>query len=431
MARDLPREVDVLIGCARVQMDAETATRIRRVLADDLDWSSLIRMAHQHKVLPLVYWHLNAVCPDAVPRDIRERLRDAFYVNVHRNLYLANAVVGLLRLLEGLQIPAIPFKGVVLAQSAYGSPVFRHCGDLDIFVHQRDVPHIRRVLRTHGYRLRFPPTKSDAEAALLAAWSDAQEAAYLTLVDAQHFTNDDTGIEVDLHWSLAPRWFLSLDHHGMRQRLQTVRLCDTEVPTLNPEDLLLVLCVEGTKDGWSRLQRVCDVATLVQTQPGLDWDRMLRQARARGGERMLLLGLCLANTVLGTPMPAAVIQRWQTDRVTLTLASQARAWLLPKSDHTYSGPPSFHHLSVYHLQAHDRLRDKIRFCRHRAFTPSHRDWTFLRLPPSLAFLYYVLRPLRLLAMCGTVTACQLVEKIVTATSKLRRRVKTTRWRRRG
>jgi hypothetical protein len=45
----------------------------------------------------------------------------------------------------------------------------------------------------------------------------------------------------------------------------------------------------------------------------------------------------------------------------------------------------------------ERLRDRIAHCLRVAFFPSQEDWAFATFPPRLSFLYYLLRPFRLLS----------------------------------
>ena len=48
-----------------------------------------------------------------------------------------------------------------------------------------------------------------------------------------------------------------------------------------------------------------------------------------------------------------------------------------------------------HLRLLPRLWDKVRYFSSIVFAPRPADLDFLRLPPALGFLYYVLRPPRL------------------------------------
>ncbi|PYO80862.1 MAG: hypothetical protein DMD65_14450, partial [Gemmatimonadetes bacterium] len=48
----------------------------------------------------------------------------------------------------------------------------------------------------------------------------------------------------------------------------------------------------------------------------------------------------------------------------------------------------------------ERWRDRLRYCARVALTPTSGDWAWLRLPDALYPLYYVARPIRLIAKYG-------------------------------
>lgn len=395
-------EAELILCCARTQLDIQTATRITELARHDLDWPYLIRIAYAHKLTPLVYWHLNALCPDAVAPAILEEMRDEFYSNIRHNLFLATELFDLLHLLEAHRIPTIPFKGPVLAESVYGNLAFRESVDLDILVHSDDVLRARDVLLSRGYQMTFPTADSDEETDL-TKWTFAQEKLYLQSFCEQHFEDADGRIIIDLHWGITPTFFSALHVDGLWTELQQVCLCGRDIETLRQEDLLLILCTIGAKDCWPQLQRVCDVAEVLRSHDQLDWEQVLDRARRVGSERMLLLGLYLAHTLLQAPLPRTITWRLDADAVTRKLASQVLGWLFPADGRMPAEPPNIGHDArsvLFHLRVRERPWDKLQYCWQRAWTPNYRDWAFLRLPPGLAFLYYALRPIRLLYMHG-------------------------------
>ena len=50
----------------------------------------------------------------------------------------------------------------------------------------------------------------------------------------------------------------------------------------------------------------------------------------------------------------------------------------------------------FHLRLRERWRDGLRYCVSLFTQPTLADWKALSLPPSLAFVYYGVRPVRLL-----------------------------------
>jgi hypothetical protein len=155
--------------------------------------------------------------------------------------------------------------------------------------------------------------------------------------------------------------------------------------------MLLVLCVNGAFHLWSKLLLVCDVAELVQTHQGWDWPWIVERARAQGLLRMLLLGVSLAAELVGAPVPWEVSGLAARDRgVTILRASVLRGLFLPKNIE-----PSLLETSRFQLRALDARKAKVTYCWIRAAAPTVQDWQWIRLPDSLYFLYYLLRPVRL------------------------------------
>jgi hypothetical protein len=56
-------------------------------------------------------------------------------------------------------------------------------------------------------------------------------------------------------------------------------------------------------------------------------------------------------------------------------------------------------MSLFHLRLRERKRDRLAYCLAH-LRPGVGDWVSLPLPRGLSFLYYVIRPFRLLGRYG-------------------------------
>lgn len=372
-------EAELLLCCARTCVGSETAERIRALLQQKVDWTYLYRLAVLYGMMPFLYWHLNSTCPEAIPKASLDYLRDYFRANAAHNLYLTAELCTLLKLLDANGIPAIPFRGPALAASVYGDLTLRQISDLDILVRKRDVTKARDLLDSRGYRPLFSRTR-------------AKEAGFLEIHSKYHFLHSRGRVVMQPHLRILS---LRPDTEPLWERLEPLSLGGDEVLTLSPEDSLLILCVNGVKHLWERHPWICDVAILAGLHKRMDWGRVLEQARALGSGRILFLALNLAGDLLGAELPGEVLQRVEGDTVVTTLAAQVRERLVLET----SDPPGVLECFLFQLKARDHLKDKIRYCL-MAMTPSHGDWKLLPLPPCLSFLYYLLRPIRLLHEYG-------------------------------
>src|SRR5919107_4261284 len=98
-------EAELLLCCAHTIRSPEVADRIRALVHESMDWQYLLRMAHRHGLAALLYWHLDAACPEAVPKEHFTHLREYFHTNNLDNLFLAGE---LLRILKSFELHEIP-----------------------------------------------------------------------------------------------------------------------------------------------------------------------------------------------------------------------------------------------------------------------------------------------------------------------------------
>ncbi|HEY9667299.1 MAG TPA: nucleotidyltransferase family protein, partial [Coleofasciculaceae cyanobacterium] len=301
-------EIELLLCCTRTYLDFEKAEQLKNLLEKDIDWTYLTQLALRHGVMPLLYFNLNNTCPNAVSKTTLEQYRSYFHTNTLHNLFLTSELLKLLNMFAEHGIPAIPYKGPVLAASVYGNITLRQFCDLDLLVHTQDFQKSRELLISQGYR----------------HWHELGWEA--------GFINDNNRVHIDLHQRITPWYFpFQLDFDRLWQCLEPICLASTTVVNLSAEDLLLILCVQFSRDCFAKreqLIKICDIAELLRTRPTLDWKQVMEQAQILGCKRMLFLGLFLANHLLGAALPDDVLQKIQTDLAVKSLGVQIcdRMW---------------------------------------------------------------------------------------------------------
>jgi hypothetical protein len=386
-------ELELLLLCARSRVDAGRAERVRALLRSGVDWPYLTRAAARHAVTPLLYWSLNAVDPDAVPAPVLAQLQEQFQQNAAGNVQAVWELIQLLKRLEAQSIEAVPFKGPAVAAAMYGNIALRVFGDLDLLVRKPDAIRARDLLMAQGYQPETELTATEAEASIESGW-----AYHFVLRHARGWPL------VELHWALSKRFrAFGLAPERLWERLQTVSLLGTPVRCFAPEDALLVLCQHGAKHEWAELRWVCDIAELVRAYPALDWDATRARAEALGARRMLATGLLLASDLLGAAVPEGVLRTLRSDGTARRLCRQTERRFL----RGHGGRPPGLEGWLFRLGIRERWRDRLPYFLDylpqqllNRLTPNAADRALVRLPRPLAFLYVVLRPVRLAAAYG-------------------------------
>jgi hypothetical protein len=389
---DLRPEVRLILACTRTFVDEDTANLIKALTLQPLDWTYILKKVNQHHVLPLFYININALCRANIPSEILQRLRSAYLSHAQYSLLLTRELIQLLRLFEEHKIHALPLKGPVLAATIYPHLSHRQFADLDILVRERDFHKARAILITRGFQNITPSNRLQKIAPLLSRRKD------------QIFERADGNVRVELHWRLTGRHFaFPLKMNLIWGHLERVKVAGYAMNSLPDDELLLYLCMHGSRHGWERLQWICDIAEFIRVHPQTNWEGVWNKAHALRNERNLALGLLLAKEFLDIQIPEAVKNRINGDPMLSNLSKQICDLLI--SEDSASLDISYWH--QYHLKVKERMRDRVKLRLHYyprylriAASPTIHDRTFVLLPTSLSFLYYALRPIRLAKTYG-------------------------------
>ena len=396
-------EAQLILACSRTRIDIDTADRILSLLQADLDWSYLFRQAYKNGVRPLVCWTLRQQFSDFLPPAILTEMTDYLRSHMRENLFQAGELIKIVRLFEAGGVAVLPFKGPSLAVMAYANLALRQFIDLDVLIQKKQLRRVEELLKSQGYTLTAPPEGFHR----LFSGRRRKNVTFL---------RDDGGVVVEVHWQLSDPWFsLPFTPSLLWQGRESIELMGAPVRSLPVNDLLMYLCLHGSKHGWQRYEWVVDVAELIGAKrEEMDWDGLLAQAARRGSERVVALGLFLAHELAGAYLPPGVLSWVNSDPAVTPLAARVKEWVF--RDETVSLTTS--EWCRYYLSLKEGQREKARLRLHYlhryaqlALLPNEKDKDFIRLPAFLAFFYYLLRPIRLIKEYGLKKGLSAIAKL--------------------
>jgi hypothetical protein len=379
-----------LLACLGVgpgnQFETYTAAEMGQI-----DWARLLHQSLQHRLLPLVQLSLRSCSRTDIPEDFRRQVNEYSDESKRSSLRLTFALLKVLDALAAQGVAVIPYKGPVLGALAYGAVHLRSFDDLDILVRPEDYLKPIDILAADGY-ITLP----------YEVLSPGHEAWFREYFGEYPLGHPNGNICIDVHSRLLGNGNLTLrtNFDAMWQRLQPVTIAGRTLQTLAVEDLLLYLCMNGFKDGWDSIRHVCDVAHLIYNQPNLSWQSVLSEAVALRLERPVALGILLAHELLKAPLPDAVLQTLCADRVVYRLAQRLSSSFIDELE-TGKGRSS---VSAFWMKwvALRYWPQRLYYCWgmidrvvRMFFIVNYRDAEFIQLPRSLYFLYYFIRPIRM------------------------------------
>ena len=374
-------EAELLLRVSRLELRPEDQARIAQLLAAGIDWERLLELAEAHGLRPLLFRHLDAVARSAMPREIETRLWSHQQQLRQKNRRMADELVAIVQLLESNGIPALPYKGPVLAMLVYGDLALREFGDLDLLLPKDCVARAKTLLADRGYAPYYPMS-AQVEAAFLRAPNHY----HLMLMRGQR------EMLLELHWKTNAEFPVEpANDPAWWAQLATVRFDDRDVRCFAAHELVLALCLHGSKHHWTNLNWLVDVAEYVRQQPALDWSWILARAdRLRAGRR-LALGLHLLRRPLDLPLPAPV-QTWLADYPAMERLACviAQGWFaLPRHDRS-----GLQRLRL-NFQLYQTPWQRLRHAGNMLLRPSLVEWSRWPLPRPLFILYLPMRAGRL------------------------------------
>lgn len=369
--------VELLCLCSGPEFDQPRARRAQELVGEfDPDLLSEAAIEH-HRVPSVVTDRLRTL--EGTPATLLETLQTRSRQLSLQNLGATQELLDLLTVFEETDIPAVPFKGPVLAAQVYGDLGARQFSDLDVMIPADRIDTARTTVIQAG----FEP---------VSEFTPRERTAQRRCGNHVRFRRED--VSVELHWQLSPaRLAVPIDYDWMVSRRDEITLAGQSVPTLAPEPLLVALCIHGSKHCWKRLKWICDIGMLVRSST-LDWERVETEAERIGRTRQLYLGVLLAAELVDAPVPDELLTTARESGIVRRLRNRVLSMsLLPTGDDW--GP--IRRLQ-FQYRSLDHARDRQAFLRRFLFQPQPADVRALPLPVSLLS---TVRPIRLAALLVT------------------------------
>jgi len=379
MVSTLKSEDELIICSTRTNIDAETENRIKYLVNGELDWEYILRTVSKHRIVPLFYSQINRLCPEDIPRHIRDVLKDQFKINAYKNMMMLRELLKLLNLFESNGIIVVPYKGPVLAISIYKDIKLRQFVDLDIYVYEQDISKVNEILLNEGYTPDFQIDES-------------KKVKYNELRRDFSFFSE-SGVKIEIH-KMFQSWVFSLPHGNSFLDKKTTLKITRDKTIFNPslENMILILSIHNAGHRWGLLYWICDLAELIRNSEYVDWKFIVEKAEKLVIKKILLINLHLLIDLYGIKLPVFVTEEFKKDNSIKKLANLFKESLFKKSSKNFTLTDEL----MISIKTREKFIFGIRDCIKPIFTPTLYELKTLPLPPYLWSIYTIYRPLNLL-----------------------------------
>ena len=347
-------------------------------LASQCDWDEILALSQEHRISPKFYKLLKRF-PEQVPEPVLKLLSKRVKFTTLRGLVLTSSLLKVSKALAASEVPAVFYKGPILAKKLYGDIGMRQFVDIDFLVSKSDMPATQTVLSKLGFSSSEVP--------------NAKLSSYLRWECEMTFECPHRRTSLEPHWRLLPkRESRALDTRELIENACKFDWNGQSVLALCPEDRLLCLADHGAKHLWLRVGWIVDIAQLITTDETIDWEAVLERSQRLGLKRRLCLALLLAQN-LGARLEDSVLSEVQKDRWAPLIAD----WIWRDMRQPTSRRVEERHFLiplVFSLICKERWSDRLHCLFLKAFSPRGRDLLESSIPAHWDFLHFLARPVR-------------------------------------
>jgi hypothetical protein len=360
-----PDERQLILNCARVEMDGPLIGRTGEILRKRLDWEAILLFAEAHSVASLIHRHVEQIDDSGlIPPEARRRLLQLAHRTDYRNRQYSKALHHLLGVFAEGGVPVIVLKGLSLVELVYGDFGLRPLIDLNLLIPRDKLEAARNLLLQRGW-VEVQKTRSPFYRSLHSQ---------IILVKPGEFE-----VLLLLQWGVVnwPR-IHAIDLHRFWEEAQPVRLSGRDTLIPSPVDLVLYLCLQSEKHGYlnipnvhtedpagfifdermdNRLIRFTDIyETIKHYQRTIDWEVLIERARDGGVEGSVYTNLCWITKSLGPVVEPRVLESLRPPR-----PRRLRRWLFEEiteeTDYRRSGTRAW--FGGWWLKKHKRLQRRL------------------------------------------------------------------------
>ena len=372
-------ELQLLLACARTQLNPAAAEEIVSATRQPLDWPKAIDLASRHRLSPVLSYQVQQHAAGRVPDSLRPFLVERFRAHTIRNFELTRELLEVLSLLERSDIDALAFKGPVLSQQLYGDLSLREFIDLDILVVASHASAVIALLSTQGFEPQF----------ILAPEQFARFQRSSSQMGLYHVAK---GVLVEVHWGLLSSGYSFCPAVQMAwESVQSVSIAGRSIKTFSAETQLLYSCVHQAKHNWSRLGWLMDLGAFIQQSSVMDWQKIQKRSGSFGTARMIRVSLQLVQRLFKIVLPTSITEWVENDVCSRKITERIFKRLF--ADTTVDQPMPLDPLFRASMESFD---DRAFYWFDTILRPTPLEWELLPLPDSLYPLYYPIRVGRLL-----------------------------------
>jgi hypothetical protein len=382
---DFSFELQVLIRAGEAALDKTKKTQLEALIQDKaVDWDTVYHLACLHQIRPLLLRGVSGLQNGRIPSPILQKLKAACLQISARNLANTNEMLRLLELFKQHDILAVPYKGAYLTNKYYGDFGMREFSDIDLFVHEENIPKIKQILSNDDYNNYYTLTTKQE------AWNHKIDYDYTFLKSDK---NGNRLFHLEIHYRTTPSYYMiNMNIADFPNAITENTFLSKSMKTLSNEaHLAFIFTHHGIKESWSKLKYLFDLKLII-SEKDLDWKHIIENTNRFKITPMLFTGIRMVEIIF-YDFIVENIPKLYSNTITHNLADR----LLNKVN-SYNGYVSNMHLHWQTLSFrmhYDKRPSMVLNHLKPLIIPSKTDFGFIKSTFLPTQFYYMVRPIRM------------------------------------
>jgi hypothetical protein len=342
------------------------------VFEKEVNAARLLEKLKRHRLYPIFYkkWKEWEDRPkEGVWLQFELSLKKLVERNQIRMMQKASELIKIVNAFEKDGIRVISLKGPVLAQQLYGNIALKASIDLDILIDEKDFDKAWNCLYTLEYNCP----------GMEKGFSPKQKSYLIKNFHHIDFSRKDENLHLELHWMLnTNRYFLEYPFEMLYGNTIVESIGGSEIKVLSPLHQSIHLMAHGAYHQWARLDWLLEWSTLMKKYT--EKEKFEEEVKRNGLERIAKQTFALRELYFNE-------ESKNCDEVAFSLVKNA----LKAANKPFEKLLGLKiKQKVYFLKLKTGLKYKLQVL--SVLGTNKGDWKLVKLPDSLFFIYYILRP---------------------------------------
>lgn len=368
------KELKLLIRLSQNEIDIESDLWI----LSEINWDIFLNLVLKHRLVSHVLKHSNKLT-NKIPQEIIEKLKEIKLIQSKKSLEYTSILIKIASQFRNNNIKFISFKGPLLSFELYNDVGFRNFNDLDILVNKDDVENAKKIIEDLEFKCIYPKIEL----------TNKQRKINYSLSHHYHFKNKHKSIDIELHWSISnPKSYFGMPTSQIISNSQLIDISGHSISYLSTIENLVYQTAHGAIHQWYRLFWLKDFSELLKKVNLAQIKQAFVLSKKLKLDRCFLQAITLSHLLYnadlldyrGIEINENLIKIPLKSISSIDLNQQGIKGKIKSLIYRLKLKPDLN----YYFELTYRLRTHL------------TDWELLKLPKSLFFLFYILRPFLLI-----------------------------------